>query len=120
MLSVLLLCTVCRAFFWPTLDTFVPSGPLRRTLVVGAAGAVASGTAKLQPAVAQFPFSDIPAPPDVGAIPDDAEITPSGLASKVLQLPPCESEAECKAARPLKFDKVTSGLHWLAEKWAYV
>lgn len=107
MLSVLLLCTVCRAFFWPTLDTFVPSGPLRRTLVVGAAGAVASGTAKLQPAVAQFPFSDIPAPPDVGAIPDDAEITPSGLASKVLQLPACESEAECKAARPLKFDKVT-------------
>lgn len=109
LLSLLLLGTLCRAFFCATLDTFVASGPrprLRRTLVVGGLAGAVAGSNLPQPAVAQFPF-DIPAPPDVGAIPEDAEITLSGLASKVLQLPACESEAECKAARPFKFDKVT-------------
>lgn len=101
LLSVLLPLVVFGACFREAAEAFTAVA-LRRTAVVVA---VVGGAAF--PAVAQFPFSDIPAPPDVGAIPPDAEVTPSGLAFKVLQLPACESEAECKAERPLKFDKVT-------------
>ena len=76
-------------------------GLLRRTLLGAAAGCSGPSSAG-----AQLPFFDIPAPVDVAA-PTDAEFTPSGLAFRVLQAPFCESEEECKQARPLKFDKVT-------------
>lgn len=93
-------CRIAR----PLPHTFAPSA-FRRVLLGAAFGSAARG----QEARAQFPFfgADIPAPPDVGAVPADAQVTPSGLAFKVLQLPACESEAECKAERPQKFDKVT-------------
>lgn len=51
---------------------------------------------------------DLPAPPDVAAVPADAEVTPSGLAFKVLRAPNCASSTApeaCEDERPLKFDK---------------
>ncbi|CAE7777014.1 fkpA, partial [Symbiodinium sp. CCMP2456] len=82
-----------------------PKSIPRRVGLLGASGAVVGAP----PAQAQFGLfaPDIPAPDDVGAVPSDAQVTPSGLAFKVLELPACESEAECVNERPQKFDKVT-------------
>ena len=44
----------------------------------------------------------IPAPEDVASPPSDAEVTPSGLASKVLR-----QEGDRKGERPLLYDTVT-------------
>jgi peptidylprolyl isomerase len=64
-------------------------------LSLAAAGAAAKTAAKgakpeakdapAAQAAAKPPLPDLPAPPDVAAAPADAEKTPSGLASKVLQ-----------------------------------
>src|ERR1700720_2136692 len=48
-------------------------------------GAPSSAAAAPAAAAAAEPGKTIPAPPDVAAPPADAEVTPSGLASKVLQ-----------------------------------
>ena len=74
----------------------------RRTLLTATVGGAAPRQAS-----AQLPFLDIPPPPDVAAVPSDAQVTPSGLAFKVLRPPACTSESTCKDQRPLKFDKVT-------------
>lgn len=49
------------------------------------AGLVLTGATNAQPARAMFGGKTIPAPPDVAKPPADAEVTASGLASKVLK-----------------------------------
>jgi len=77
---------------------------LRRHSFLGVA--VAAGTIPVvQPAHAGFfGFGDLPAPPDVAAAPPDAQVTSSGLASKIVQSSPCPPK-ECE--RPLAYDRVT-------------
>lgn len=101
-----------------------PQAP--RRLLLSAAGAsllgASPGLLQPQPASASslatpfggidLSFLDPPAPPDFAKPPADAEVLPSGLASKILLRPTCalskyappEVLAKCKRARP--YDKV--------------
>eukprot|EP00931_Biecheleriopsis_adriatica_P110307 TRINITY_DN84556_c0_g1_i1.p1 TRINITY_DN84556_c0_g1~~TRINITY_DN84556_c0_g1_i1.p1 ORF type:complete len:327 (+),score=76.45 TRINITY_DN84556_c0_g1_i1:20-1000(+) len=103
------LATALIAFFGSKSPAWlVPEASLQRRSLL-AAGPVAVVTSQQGEARAIFDFfaPDIPAPPDVAAVPADAQFTRSGLASKVLSAIDCGTPAECKEMRPTKFDKVT-------------
>mmetsp|Transcript_79797 Transcript_79797/g.222134 ORF Transcript_79797/g.222134 Transcript_79797/m.222134 type:complete len:353 (-) Transcript_79797:101-1159(-) len=98
--------------------------PLRRQWLLGASGAAvasaAPGAERAHASSIGTPFGfeldvsflDPPAPPDVAKPPPDAEVTPSGLASKVLLRPSCAlskftpPEVLAKCQRPAAWDRV--------------
>jgi hypothetical protein len=77
-----------------------PAPPATNRASAGAGSAAPAAPPAATPAAASEPAAqDIPAPPDVAAPPADAEVTSSGLASKVL-VPGTGSD------HPLPADKV--------------
>lgn len=115
-----LLCSRCHE------ASAVPAGPVHhgshaRRFLLGAVGSTLGAAASFQVSPSRaasllgfdVSFLDPPAPPDVASVPPDAEVLPSGLATKLLLRPTCAlsvsmplNSEECVQSRAREFDKV--------------